>query len=146
MTQICMEIAIQEANSPHLQKEQKSSSTHVDAPKLKVLVCGGRDFNKPSLLRNYLDYYHAKWIIDVVIQGGATGADYVAKVWAEDNNVINEEYPANWTKYDRAAGHIRNKQMLDEGHPSVVIATVGGVGTANMIKQAKQRGIKVIHI
>ena len=43
-----------------------------------------------------------------------------------------------------AAGPIRNKQMLVEGKPNLVIAFVWkelGPGTSNMLKQAKEAGI-----
>ena len=52
-------------------------------------------------------------------------------------------YPANWKKHGRAAGPIRNKQMLEEAKPDLVIAFPGGAGTANMVKQAREAGVKV---
>ena len=112
---------------------------------MRVLVCGGRDFAEPVKLRAKLDTLHRKGMT-VVIQGGAKGADYVAKMWAEDNGVNSIQVNAEWEKYGKAAGHIRNSIMLKQGQPDLVLATRGGRGTANMIKQANNAGVPVIHL
>lgn len=53
-----------------------------------------------------------------------------------------EDFPADWERNGRAAGPIRNRQMLD-GKPDLVIAFPGGKGTADMVAEAKRRGIAV---
>ena len=59
-----------------------------------------------------------------------------------------EDYPADWDRFGRAAGPIRNKQMLDEGKPTLVIAVHEDIskskGTKNMVEQAEKRGIDVL--
>lgn len=83
-------------------------------------------------------YYHDM----VIIQGGAKGADFLAKCWAKEKAVPCEEYPADWS-LGKQAGIIRNKRMLEEGKPDLVLAFPGGKGTANMIWQAVDAGIEV---
>jgi hypothetical protein len=83
---------------------------------------------------------------DVIIYGGAYGADRLAREWAEEHCLGSECYPADWTKYGRAAGPIRNKQMLVEGKPDLVVAFPGGPGTADMVRQARAAGIRVIEV
>ena len=56
------------------------------------------------------------------------------------------EVRADWEKHGKAAGAIRNQQMLDDYHPDAVIAFPGGRGTADMIKRARARMIDVIEI
>jgi len=83
----------------------------------------------------------------VVIQGGAKGADRMAREWCcrqPEIQMINE--PADWKMHGRAAGPIRNKRMLDEYEPDMVLAFPGGAGTANMVKQARAAGVKVIEV
>lgn len=86
----------------------------------------------------------------VIIEGGANGADFLGKVWAKWMLVPVEEFPADWNKHGKAAGPIRNKQMLDEGKPDLVIAFLAkdSRGTKNMIDQATKAGIpvKVVNI
>ncbi len=82
----------------------------------------------------------------VIISGKAKGVDSVAIDWAVTNWCPFVEYPADWAKFGRAAGHKRNRQMLEEGKPDIVIAFPGGRGTKNMTEIAKKAGIKVIEV
>ena len=81
-----------------------------------------------------------------VIHGGALGADTASGEWAKSEGVKVTSYPANWKKHGKAAGPIRNRQMIEEGKPDIVVALPGGRGTANMIAQAEERGIPVVKI
>lgn len=142
---------------------------------MKVLVCGGRNFGKCTkgsnggwleddrmkehrFIRTTLDrfataesiYYdpYDNWLpSDIeIISGGATGADSVAIDWAIVNWCKFQEFKADWKKYGKQAGFIRNQRMLSEGKPNVVIAFPGGNGTAHMVKIAKAAGIRVMEI
>lgn len=114
---------------------------------LKALVCGGRDFSDEAHLFSVLSSFTFEGKkIDSLISGLARGADSLAEKWARANNIPFEGYPADWKQYGRSAGPIRNKQMLDEGKPDVVIAFPGGRGTSNMINQARARGVPTITI
>jgi len=79
-------------------------------------------------------------VISCVIEGEAKGADTMAREWAEHSGISVEKYPADWDTYKRAAGPIRNKQMIDEGKPDVVIGfhqdLESSKGTKNMQTQS----------
>lgn len=79
----------------------------------------------------------------VIISGMASGVDTTAVDWAMVNWTSLECFPAEWDKYGRSAGYIRNKQMLDKGKPDIVLAGPGGRGTANMIDIAEKAGVEV---
>lgn len=113
---------------------------------MRILVCGGRDFDNWSLLDMTL--IRICWDVEeiIIIEGGARGADFLARVWAKHCGFEYEEYPADWNKYGKSAGYIRNKQMLTEGDPDLVVAFPGGKGTADMIKQAREAGVEVREI
>ena len=68
----------------------------------------------------------------------------------ENDNYNNPGFPADWKKYGRAAGPIRNKQMLNEGKPDLVLAFHTNIenskGTKSMIQIAKKSEIKIILI
>lgn len=81
-----------------------------------------------------------------IIHGGARGADSAAGVFAAVNFCQEEVYQADWKTNGKAAGFIRNKQMLVEGKPDLVVAFPGGKGTAMMVKLAKTAGVKVIEM
>lgn len=127
----------------------------------KVIVCGGRDYgwkfnsNRQKIVNKEEVEYLAKkldilkFAVEelgrnlVIIQGEAQGADTWSKKWAEMNNIQTIDFPANWDEYGKKAGFIRNKQMLDEGKPDLVIAFKGGKGTAMMIDIAKKADVPV---
>jgi hypothetical protein len=81
-----------------------------------------------------------------IISGMAPGVDTVAIDWAVCNWCKWHEFPADWAKHGKAAGPIRNKQMLVEGKPDLVVAFPGGRGTANMVKQAREANVEVIEV
>jgi hypothetical protein len=110
---------------------------------MRVLICGGRKFQDADLFNRTMAVINN---IDVIIQGGAVGADYMAKIYAFDNKIKMEEYPAMWKLYGIAAGPIRNQKMIDYGKPDMVIAFPGGTGTADMVKRAKINRIKVLEV
>jgi YspA, cpYpsA-related SLOG family len=118
---------------------------------MRILVCGSRHFDDWDTLDGVLSAeLHDT---DTLIHGCAKGADVMAANWFEactQGKGTIEEYPADWEKHGKAAGPIRNKQMLDEGKPDQVIAFMAkdSRGTKNMIEQAEKAGIpvKVINI
>lgn len=122
----------------------------------RILVCGGRTYSNKnklySVLNEIKEIYQGEHICKtldiskqnlVIIQGGAKGADRLALQWALENEVYIEQYDADWTRYGKAAGYIRNKLMLETGKPDLVIAFNGGQGTKNMIELAKQANVAV---
>ena len=114
---------------------------------MRILVCGGRDFYHMGTLNyamNVLLMERGLHEADVtIIQGGAKGADFLAKAWADWVGAKHVEYPADWKTHGRGAGHIRNAQMLSEGKPDLVVAFKGGRGTADMVSKAKAQGLEV---
>ena len=124
---------------------------------MRILVCGGRNYYKYSVVKDTLEnmltdiWCKSPEEIVTIIQGEATGADFLAKVFALDEyqsnpRVLSEGYPADWGTYGKSAGSIRNKQMLEIGKPDIVLAFPGGRGTEDMVRQATKANVRVIRI
>lgn len=124
-----------------------------------VLVCGGRAYDNQDRVFEVLDKLDKELGgVDIIIQGGAgklitmkegfkpIGADLIAMWWAKARGIDNRTFKAKWHSYGKAAGMIRNKEMLNEGKPNLVVAFPGGKGTANMIKQAKKANIRILEV
>jgi len=108
---------------------------------LKIAVVGSRGFNDydymTSILNNIED-------ITLIVSGGAPGADRLAEMYADQNNINKLILKADWDKYGKSAGMIRNKDIVDNAE--FIIAFWDGVskGTKNSIDRAKKAGKQVV--
>ena len=105
-------------------------------------MTGGRDFDIYSWVRNALWPYRES---AVVVHGAATGADSLAAHAALELGMTAEAFPAQWRAYGKAAGAIRNQEMLDSGI-DLVLAFPGGRGTGDMVARAHKAGVPVRQI
>lgn len=113
---------------------------------MRVLVCGGRNYDNQDRVNAVLDRLHNDAGVDCLIEGGARGADHLGMTWAAHKGVPRERYDADWENQGSFAGPARNKRMLDEGKPDLVIAFPGGRGTADMVRKARKAGVQVVEI
>lgn len=136
----------------------------VDAPRdAKVIVCGGRWYGR---LR---DQYPSDWarrqgvrraeqersyffkVMDVlrpreIAQGGAFGADTLAREWATARGVPCREYLARWRAHGWLAGFKRNRRMFFDFEPEGTVAFPGGVGTLDMSSVTLDEGVWLVRI
>lgn len=110
-----------------------------------VCVTGGRGFRAQKVVFSALDNAHAAQPISLLIEGGTTGADRLAREWATERGVPFHTEEALWSLYGQRAGPLRNGVMVGM-RPDLVIAFAGGHGTQNMVTQAVQAGLHVVHI
>jgi len=114
---------------------------------MRILVCGGREFDDWRLFSDTLSEYDLDNQQPItIIEGGAKGADFCGRLYAKYCGWEHLPFLADWNKYGKRAGYLRNKQMLVEGKPDLVIAFPGNAGTADMIRQAKDAGVEVREI
>lgn len=107
---------------------------------MRVLVCGGRSYCDIERLRAVLDAHP----ITELCHGDARGADRLAGQWATARRVPVKAYPADWERYGKSAGSIRNAFMLHDFRPDYVIAFPGQAGTADMCRKAAAARLIVI--
>ena len=123
--------------------------------KLRIIICGGRHFDDYRTLEVVVNKkLEEDGILPTeveIVSGHCQGADVLGERYAKEYGCSLRVYPADWTKYGRAAGPNRNKQMVDYIVPfenRLVIAFVNENthGTKNTISQAKKLSIPVIEI
>lgn len=113
---------------------------------MRVLVTGGRDYSDTETAYRFLDKLHSRIGVTTLIEGGARGADRIAGYWARSRGITNLKRHADWDRHGRAAGSIRNQQMLTQDKPDLVVAFPGGRGTAHMVSIARKAGVEVIEV
>lgn len=115
----------------------------------RILVCGSRYFDSEQIIRRSLDQIislRAPTKDILIINGAARGADKLATKYAISKQYRYEECPADWKNRGKAAGVIRNQDMLDEYKPHLVVAFPfdDSVGTQDMIDRSRAAGVSVL--
>lgn len=116
---------------------------------MRVLVTGSRKWPYPLKVAHELNTLYLQHGPFVLVHGAcATGADAAAHHWhevaGEDLGCHEVRYPADWTKYGKRAGPIRNAEMVKAGADLVLAFPVsGGSGTQHTMELARGAGITV---
>ena len=122
---------------------------------LHILICGGRHFDNYKLLEsiviNYLIQHEIKDKNIEIISGHCPGADLLGEKYSKEHNTALKIFPAQWKRYGKAAGPLRNKEMIEylsSFDNKLVIAFIGpnSKGTRNTIALARKLKIDVIEV
>lgn len=81
--------------------------------------------------------------ITEVVSGAARGVDKLGEMWAKENKVAIKQFPADWDKFGRKAGHIRNEEMAQYATCLIAIWDGESPGTGSMIHYAIKYGLKM---
>lgn len=116
---------------------------------VRVIIAGGRDFTDYHKLKTYMNCLLQ--LLDKsqveIISGGAKGADSLGERYAREFGYKLKRFPADWNKYGKAAGPIRNKEMALYAAEAkgVLVAFWDGSsrGTYDMITRAEEYGLQV---
>jgi hypothetical protein len=114
--------------------------------KLTLCVTGGRDYTDKKVVFDTLDQLVFEYFDDhcrsdqvVLIVGGARGADKLAEAWAKANDYEVKLFEPDWNKYGKAAGPLRNIDMINEGF-DFLVSFPGGRGTIHMTTESLKAG------
>jgi len=112
---------------------------------MKIAIVGSRNITDYNLFKDYVLSIIKVKDIDLVISGGARGVDTLAERFAKEFNIETQIFPADWNRYGKAAGHIRNKDIIFNS--DIVFALWDGksTGTNNSINHAKNMN-KQLHV
>ena len=107
----------------------------------RVIVAGGRDFSDYEYLRSSLDFLLQNVTGPIVIVSGtARGADKLGEQYAAERGYAVLRFPADWDRFGKAAGYIRNEQMAKNADALVAFWDGKSKGTLNMIDVANKYG------
>lgn len=126
---------------PRLVAGEAAEPPSVERDGLYVLVCGSREWQDRLSIWEEL----ASRNVDTVIHGAARGADTLAGDVARELGLPVQEFPADWDRFGKGAGYVRNSQMVKE-QPDLVLAFGEGKGTEHTVKLAEKAGIPVVRV
>jgi hypothetical protein len=103
---------------------------------MRTIIAGSRSFNDWNKMKEVMQSIEC----GSVICGGANGADLLGKMWAIEHGVPVIDMPADWKKYGKSAGMIRNRDMANIADQLVAFWDGISPGTRNMIDTMKRMG------
>lgn len=113
----------------------------------RVLVTGDRNWTDKDIVRKVLRELYTRWHNITIVHGACRGLDTIAGDVALELGMKVDAHPADWSKFHRAAGPIRNREMLDTG-PVLCIAFHNDLaisrGTRNMVRQCLEVEVPVV--
>ena len=117
---------------------------------MRIVVGGCRDFGQYELIERHLNHILQQYDHSNItfLSGHCSGVDMLAERYAVLHGIPFEQYPADWKRYGRAAGPIRNEQMVKKADCVIAFWDGKSRGTKNLIHLAKNHGkdLHIVHI
>lgn len=98
---------------------------------MKTIIAGSRTITSRKLIDAVMMNYPSP--ITEVVCGTAKGVDTLGEEWAHSRDIPVKYFPADWDKYGKKAGPLRNKEMAEYADAAVIIWDGQSRGTKNMI-------------
>ena len=106
---------------------------------MRVVIGGCRDYNDYNSFTSYLYKYLSAYDDSItIVSGHCSGVDTMAERFAHENSFSLEIIPAEWKKYGKAAGPIRNETMVKNSDAIIAFWDNKSKGTKNLISLAKK--------
>ena len=111
---------------------------------MNIAIIGSREFKNSKVFLQQIEKYRLEFEFTKIISGGARGADSLGEWYAMKNKIPIEIILPNWDKHGKAAGMIRNMEIIKNS--DIIIAFYNGIspGTNHSIEQSKKLLKKII--
>jgi len=110
---------------------------------MRLAVVGSRGFEIYDILEATIDELRTIYDITTIVSGGAKGADHLAEIYAEENGLELDVYPADWDNYGKGAGYIRNTDIWNNSDLGVAFWDGESKGTAHSFKLSEKQKKKL---
>jgi hypothetical protein len=110
---------------------------------VRVIIAGPREGVSYEQVRCSIESCPLRVAITEVVSGRARGVDLYGEQWAEENDIPIKKFPADWVKFGKRAGPIRNVEMADYAEGLIAIWNGTSRGTKHMIETARKKGLIV---
>ena len=118
---------------------------------MRILITGSRNYNNFNeiywILETIINKFNINPNQSTIIHGGCRGTDITTGHASVALGFKLELYPANWDKYGKATGPIRNREMVNANIDLVLAFPIGkSYGTRNTINKAEKKQIPIINV
>lgn len=113
---------------------------------MKLIIAGSRTLELPPSFIYWSGCQFSFGAIDEVVCGMANGVDNSGLLMAKEQKIPVKKFPADWDKYGKAAGHLRNGEMAKYADALLLIWDGESKGSANMKKQMVELGKPVCEV
>lgn len=110
---------------------------------MRLAIVGSRSFTDTSFAFDILDRLRASTPVDLVVSGGAAGADTIAELWARARSITARVFKPDWTRHGRKAGFLRNIAIVTNADKLIAFWDGASRGTLHSINLARLRNIPV---
>ena len=107
---------------------------------MRTIIAGSRPINDYELVATAIQ--ESEFAISEVVCDMAHGVGLLGLQWAIIHRIPVKRFPADWNTHGKSAGFIRNAEMANYAD-ALIAVTTGSPGTRNMIKLAREKGLKV---
>lgn len=112
---------------------------------MRLIIAGSRDlFCTPQQIQQHIEKQN--WPVSEVVSGCARGVDLCGERWANEHNIPVKRFPADWQKFGKAAGPIRNRQMAQYADMALLVCASEQLtpGTQNMHNEMQKLKKQVV--
>jgi len=106
---------------------------------MRTIIAGSRSVTNHTVLQSALAY--VRWPITTFVSGTASGADRLGEQYAKENGIPLKQFPADWKKYGKRAGYLRNCEMAKNADACIVLWDGRSKGAKMMMGIAVERGL-----
>ncbi|MGJ8549359.1 DUF2493 domain-containing protein [Winogradskyella wichelsiae] len=110
---------------------------------MKIIIAGGRSFKDYEKLHQVCTKILSQQNKIEIVSGTANGADKLGEKFATDNGFSIKKFSANWDKFGKSAGYIRNAEMAEYADALIAFWDKKSRGTLHMINLAKRADLKI---
>lgn len=115
---------------------------------MKTIIAGSRSIHHMHILKEAIKIAEKDKGIKItsVLSGRAMGADTLGEQWATENGIPVQFFPAQWSDHGKAAGFMRNREMVKVADAAIFLWDGISRGTQHCMAEAEKKGIKVMMI
>lgn len=112
---------------------------------MKICVLGSRSITNYKLVERVIR--DSGFEITELVSGKCPkGVDHLGEIWATKHNIPIKYFPADWDKFGRSAGMLRNSQLIEYSDAVIIIHDGVSKGTKDSWTKAKKKGIPIYYI